>query len=527
MTSFSVSGDYFDIAHYCDSSILSGISHSAGCDEIHYLHGYLIYAMILKVMYSRKLVLLFLVFSIPIGNSYARGFNQSECDRFYSWGEINTEYFAIVYSTANIGLAQSIVSFYGEILDEEYEQFSSAFSENLVTPISIRIYPQEQDYYCLNALAPILGGGATHSRIGSREISLIAENIHSDYGTWGSRALNDFRHELIVLFGVQLSQGKIPEGLLKGLGGYGENPAEVFEDWYQTSGNIFNPEFDWQILWDTEYAHSDKSRLLQTTSIVAYLIDVFGWNSFVDFLRNLASADGHRQALIENYAMGFQSLQSHWRDYFTVYVTDRWQFNVFHNYDLGVIMELMAAGAYVDAANSLEEAITVIEIFGEEENLSLARELLERSQKGIQAGAFVGEARQALIAGEYQRCVDISNQALGFYEQLGDNRRISEIEAYITVAQEVLDLRREVEQMKLDVPYPAQVERLIKIGHRLSELGDGQGVTETEISLATITGGQRKLTDFFFAGGGLMILVLLIRRFFVIKRAPPPEADLL
>jgi len=44
----------------------------------------------------------------------------------------------------------------------------------LSLPITIRIYPQEADYYNLNALAL----GAMHSHVGAREIALIASIIN-------------------------------------------------------------------------------------------------------------------------------------------------------------------------------------------------------------------------------------------------------------------------------------------------------------------------------------------------------------
>jgi hypothetical protein len=339
--------------------------------------------------------------------------------------------------------------------------------------------------------------------------------------------MNGFRHELVALFGAHLSQGKIPDGLLKGIGGYGEDPADVFEDWYQMAGSITEPDLNWQSLWDGGDLLSDESALLQMTSIVAYLVDVYGWNSFVDFLRYLANTEGYHQALLDSYDLGIQPLQSHWRKYFTVYVSDRWHFNVFHNYELGVFEELIAAGAYSDAATGLQEAIPMIEIFGNEGDLVLAHELLASSKLGVQAGSLVGEARQAFIAGDYQHCIEVSNQALEIYHQLGDKRRKGEIEVYLAVAQEVLSLRNEVEEIGLDIPYPDQVKRLIEIGHRLSELGDGQGFTATEVALVIITSGQRKLINLLSALGGVLILFLLIRRVIAIRRPQPPEADLL
>jgi hypothetical protein len=480
-------------------------------------------------MARRGIVFLFLLFTFftPCEKAFAYDLRQNECDFILSWGEFRTEHFAIIYSSENIGLAQSIVSLFAKDLDKEYEQFSSAFGVSLQTPISIRLYPDANYFYCLNALSPLLGEKATHSHIGFREISLIAENIQADFDNWREKALNGFRHELVVLFGEQVSNGNTPVGLLAGLGGYAEDPVETFEERYRSAGNIVEPTLMWQALWEGDALPYGESEVLQATSIVAYLIDVYGWNSFLDFLRNIADSEGYRQALLDAYGFRIQELQNHWSDYFIVYITDRWRFNVFHNYHLEAIRELISAGAYADAVKGLQEAIPLIEIFGEEGNLDSAYELLALSQLGIQAGALVADARQALVSGEYQECIDLSSQALDIYNQLEDDRRLGELDLYISVAQEVLSLRSEVEEIKQDIPYPGEVKRLIDIGKRLSELGDQQGVSATEVVLAVITAGQRKFFEWLFGVGIVIVLFLLLRRIFHLKDPSPPETELL
>lgn len=487
------------------------------------------YAMISLNMVRRGLILLliFVIACLSGESTFAHKALQNECDHIFSWGEIRTDHFAIVYSPANIVLARSIASYFGDDLDKEYNQFSSAFGEHLETPISIRVYPDEYSYYCLNSLSPLLEEGATHAHIGYREISLIAENIQADYESWQSRAMNGFRHELVLLLGEQMSNGKAPAGLLAGLGGYAEDPAEVFEERHQNTEYIEEPILTLQTLWEDNLLPFDDTELLQATTTVAYLIDVYGWNRFLDFLGNFAVTDGYRQASQDTYGYRIQELQGHWNDYFKVYIAGRWRFNVFHNYHLEVFQELIKAGAYVDAVEGLQEAIPLIEIFGEEDDLVFANELIAISQMGIQAGVLVADARRSLVAGEYQQCIDLSTQALGIYKQLEDERRLGELRVYISIAQEILTLRNEVEEIKQNVTYPGEVQRLIEISERLSELGDQQGVSAAEIALTLITAGQRKFVELIFWGGAVVILILLLRRIYRLKDSSPPETELL
>lgn len=457
----------------------------------------------------------------------ASGRHQTDCNYSTTWREFQTESFAIVYPTQNAILAQSVLSSYGDSLDEEFINFSGAFGDGLVTPISIRLYPSSLEYYCLNALAPALGIGATHSHIGSREIALIADTITNNLSQWHSQALNGFRHELVVLFAEYISQGNAPPGLLHGIGGYAENPAETFEARFKAAGSINEPDINWQVLWDGNYLLSDESTHLQVTSTVAYLIDVYGWNTFVSFLQNLVISESYHQALINTYGLGIQDLQAHWREYFQVYVVGRWRANVFHSFDLTVFDEMITAGAYSDAVEGLQEAIPLIESFGEEAELLHAQDLLTRAQSGIEAGALTGQTRQKLLEGEYEKSVELSNQALSLYGQLGDDRRLAELETYLVLAQEVIELRGEIEAIMDNRTDLTITRRLYQIGQRLNELGDHHGVSLVNIALNDVSAAQRSLIEGIVAVGFVITLLLLWWRFRALWQTIPPEADLL
>ena len=498
------------------------------------MQGILICAMILSNMFfSRRFIFSLIIvvscsiLGFTVSSVSAAELNQENCNYSKVWREIKTINFAILYSVDNLSLAQEIRSFYASDLDEIYENFSYAFGEVLVTPITIRIYPSEDYYYCLNALVPSLRSGATHSHIGAREISLIAENISSEIDTWHTQGMNGFRHELVVLFAEHLSNGNAPQGLLDGLGGYAEDPKETFEDLYLASDGIEEPTLKWVSLWDGEYRLSSDSAYLQTISTVAYLIDVYGWEMFVSFLENLSDSEGYRQALNKTYGLDVQSLQENWRDYFRVYVAGRWRTNVFHDFDLSVFEELIKAGAYADAAEGLENAWALIENFGNDDAYLYAQELLAKSQLGIEAGAVASQARQAIVSGEFEKGIELSNQALNLYAQLGDTRKNDELNNFIAISTEVLELRNEVASIESNIINPTVSKRLSNIGERLKELGDQQGFSLVNVALAAIIAGQRLVLNCISFIGILIVLFLLWRRIRSIKHSNPPEADLL
>jgi hypothetical protein len=116
-----------------------------------------------------------------------------------TWGETHTRSFVFTYQEA-APLGRELAERYGEALDAEFNRFASLFETSLPVPIMVRIYPNERDYYCFNALAAEIPVGQTHSHIGGREIALIAQNIASDPEAWEIEGLEALRNELAVLF---------------------------------------------------------------------------------------------------------------------------------------------------------------------------------------------------------------------------------------------------------------------------------------------------------------------------------------
>ena len=133
--------------------------------------------------------------------------------------------------------------------------------------------------------------------------------------------------------------------------------------------------------------------------------------------------------------------------------------------------------SYEDSVEGLLESQRIIGIFNPDQ-LSYVNELLAKAQKGVKASDLALKSRQAILDGEYLEGYDNANQALQLYNELGDNRRISEVESYQNISLEVLTLREEVEGLsdKSALFDPVKTQRLASIGQRLSELGDKEDV---------------------------------------------------
>ncbi len=459
----------------------------------------------------------------PVLVAYAQ---QDDCPST-TWSELRTPAFAFVFPVEYGDLGQSLYNQFAQTLEEEYVRFASVFQLSLALAITIRIYPGEEEYYCLNALAPRLPSGATHTTLSAREIALIGENIDNDLQAWEENALNHLRGELAGLFIKQITGGRIAPGLTLGFSAYAQDPFETFAARVQAPEIGLEPNYTWQYLWENPNNLNDPVFVLNAMSTVAYLIDVYGWSAYLDLLSALPTNDGYRQALVDTYHVGILDLQDHWQQYFSMYIEGRWRANVFYDFDLSIFEGLIEAGAYRDAIEGLMEAIDFLTRSGDTDRLADALELLAIAQSGQEAGALVAVTRQAIQEGGYELAIQLAQLAAETYEALGDTRRLEEVELYRAWAQEVLDLREEVAALQKDIQLTTPTGRLLEIGQRLNELGDTEGVHTVNQALAEIASQKRTLFQAVSSIGILVCVALIWRRFRNLREPPPPEAQLL
>ncbi|MEN8240328.1 MAG: peptidase MA family metallohydrolase [Chloroflexota bacterium] len=436
--------------------------------------------------------------------------------------------FVVVYPLGFTRFSTDLVNELSTEINQMLVDYRKVFKTNLLLPITLRIYPLHDDFYCLNPQTPFLGEGTAHSRAGTREIALFLHQIREE-DSWQPAVLNGVRHELAVLFAGELSGGFAPPGLLNGLGGYFEDPGETFTSRFEAGGRPQEAELNWKVLWEENAPLSDQRALLQSTSTVAYLVDVYGWEKFIDFLKEINHKQGYHEAAAEVYGSSIQGLEEHWETYFPVYLDHRWQVNIFHAYDLDVIRQLLDAGAYQESVLRLDEAVFIIEIFGNPDELIAAQGLLAKAKLGVEADQLTLQARDALLSGEYKESYTAGALALDLFQQLGDTRRVSELEAYLAVSKEVLDLRAGLDlirQQGIGIN-PFRSKEILSIGQRLLALGDTESGEQVLILLSLLGIQQNTYFQFLIS---LVILVctgLIIRQAISARKPYPVEADLL
>ncbi|HUF37395.1 MAG TPA: hypothetical protein VMN57_02630 [Anaerolineales bacterium] len=447
-----------------------------------------------------------------------------------NWGETRTRSFIFTYQEAT-PLGREIAERFGEALDAEFNRFANLFETSPPVPLMVRVYPNEREYYCFNALAPEIPIGQTHSRIGGREIALIAQNISADPQAWEAGGLEALRHELAVLFLNALTAEKAPPGLQLGLGIYAEDPSVTFESRLaDTRPPTTAPEATWRTLWEAPNVVFERSNALQAASITAYLVDVYGWDDFLEFAAALRTADSWRLALEAVYPIDANALERHWAEtYYPVYLQGRWRENAFYALSLAPYEGLIAAGAYQAAADGLANVITVLIDMEEFDQLSRAQELNVQAHQGLEADALARQARQAYLEGDFTAAADFARESLGHYTALDDTRNLAALNEILAQAEEVGRLRLELAELAPQadgLTAGLLGPRLAEIGTRLTVLGDPAGAAEAAALLARINTARTTLALAIAAAGALAACLVLYRRVHGLRRLPSPEARL-
>ncbi len=453
------------------------------------------------------------------------------------WAELRSPSFAVIFPEEAAELAQLLFAAYGGALEEEYARLARLFQTDLTLPISLRIYPDMPAFECLNAVNLPVDPTRSHLHLGSREIAFIASNLHIDPFGFQNVSLNDLRYEMAILFVERITDGKAPPGLAEGVGiyalepGLGSGPEELLNN-----GNP-GPLSAWAYLWNDPETAADPWRSVQAGSSVAFLVDVYGWEFFIDFLERLRTAPGYRQALAATYDRPAAELEAQWQQYLTQYLAGRWRANALYEFDLSPFEELLRAGAYEAAAESLDEAIRFLEQIGDEAQLARAQQLIYLALHGQEAGARVREARQALLDGDHAGAIALAETARDKYLELGDERRLTEIQLYQDTAEEILALRAELGQLSAEVAAGATdpTDRLIELGGRLGELGDTGSVEQTNQLLEQLAERQRSALEpdsqdtsrSYLLAGLLAVALIMGHRLWALRRGLPPERRLL
>lgn len=371
------------------------------------------------------------------------GYSQNPPADTIDWRELKTDHFIIVYAESMTNAAGEPVAClcgpaeaeaYAAFVDDIYLRLAEIFEIELETPINLRLFPTEDSYYRVNPVAARLSGVIAHALDSGREIAIALPRTQN----LSDEALhNNMRHELAHLFAAKLSESKLNAGFQEGIAQYVEQPTDQAN--YESA--LLRQAFEqgrllpWADFADPKLVYSNPEVTYpQTLSVIAFLMDRYGFPAFIQFVQATATEPGYRSALETAYDKSADALEAEWLAYLPAYFEGRWRINVLYSYDLSRVARLVQGGAYTAAATELAEIIALLESTDQAETLAQANQLLSQAQAGQAAGTMADEARQALQSGDYEQAIATGNQAIAAYQQLGYLDRLPEIEFYIEQA---------------------------------------------------------------------------------------------
>ncbi|HBY95646.1 MAG TPA: hypothetical protein DEP84_17115, partial [Chloroflexi bacterium] len=310
---------------------------------------------------------------------------QGPDEQALTWHEQSTTHFAILYPEGE----EAEAARYATFVDQVYDNLTTLFDHRLETPVTLRLYPTLAAYEEINPLAGEVKGVIAHAQLGRREIAVLVPRTAN---LSDEEVINNIRHELTHLIIGDLSGDRLPVGFHEGVAQYIERPgrdqaakvellrqareAKRLLSWSQLNAGSTvykNPEIGYS----------------QAVSIVSYLVNVYGFDRLVEFIRALRTSPGYRSALQATYGVPADQLERAWLDALPAYLDGRWQVNALWAYDLGPLRALVAEGAYASAESQLGEAIRLLETSQQSDVLGEARHLLALSQRGQDAGEAV------------------------------------------------------------------------------------------------------------------------------------------
>jgi hypothetical protein len=293
------------------------------------------------------------VILFSLANTALAAQHQSSCPRNdLEWNETRESGFVVIYPNEEHELGAIISERFANALYKDYSRNVALFGTSLPSPITIRNYPNETYFHCLNPLVPNIHPDSFHSHISWREIVIIADKTRVTRVGWEAHLLNALRHELAIMFVEKMTDGKAPTGLMNGIGLYAQDPEWWMKTNFPNGSENLTPDYNWRELWN--YPRGEKIWVdLQVMSIVAFLVDVYGWQSFEEFLYSIPMSEGYGRSLSNIYGIEISILQDQWELYFPRFTAGRWRANVIHGFDLSIFEQLIAGGAYADAAENL------------------------------------------------------------------------------------------------------------------------------------------------------------------------------
>ena len=299
------------------------------------------------------------------------------------WQEFKTARFVIA-SAGDPAEAQRYAGF----VEGVYDDMTAVYGYAVPPPVTLRLYPDDASYITTNPLAARLPGVVAHatSSGGRHEISI---DVQRTRGMSGEAIVNNVRHELTHLILADLSDDHLPVGWHEGIAQYSEKPlpGETQQNVRQLKraaqvGNLMT----WDELNAPGGAYSNPTIAYpESLSMAAFLVDRYGFDRLVTFVKMMAKTPDTRAALEKTYNTSADKLEANWRAYLPDYVDTRYTAHALYAYDMTTMRGYLDAKNYAAAKREAEAALPLLRVTHQSEALAEAESILATAAQAMAA----------------------------------------------------------------------------------------------------------------------------------------------
>lgn len=336
------------------------------------------------------------------------------------WQHDDTTYYSINYISRDVVAPQ--VDIYKKIADPVYEMETNIFDGSQLVPRPVPIYLYTDVSQFITAVPAAQTDSHLYSGVDSNGVYLCVPrmgNLKAPELTLNLRML------LTQEIAATMGGGNLPIGLLRGTALYGEAPPAELPALVATLGQQANT--DRLADWATLFGSPDNALAGQQYSVVAFLIDTYGFRQYRDFLTAFSKPQATkdwRQAIQIAYKnegnAAATTLEVKWKAYLPQFLGDLWQHNQFTYYNIDEATRLVGVGQYSRAVTLLTPAIGFLQQTGTPKRAAEAQALLAKARAGSDAEARVRDAQQALEENDYPRTNALIKQAADLYTAIPD-----------------------------------------------------------------------------------------------------------
>lgn len=360
------------------------------------------------------------------------------------WKERPTRYTVFFHQPEHANTVEQLAG----LVDPIAEQMAALHDYTLRQPLTIRLYGTTDAYAQSSDLARTPYGQIAQASPKTRELAIAEPRLRN---LTPEQLRNLFRRGLSQLMLAELTQGRMPVGLLQGAAQYSEAPTPEVEVNARALDKARRDRvmLSWADLAAPErFAAQSEVAAAEGYAIVAFLLDRYGLAAWQRFIAATRTAPDGLTALAQAYGKPLATLESEWQTYLPEYFGGSYRINYFARYDLNLARSHLQAGRYHEARDEVETIARFITGAGRAAKEAELRDLARQVAQGLEADLLLAQGQAQMASFQYATARDTFLQAKARYEAISALTKMEEAATALAAAEAGLAAIDQLEQSK-------------------------------------------------------------------------------